>query len=390
MNIGILSHSYPSVDYPYDATFVKDHVDLLKDTHTVKVFVPSVHAVPFTDKWRRAHSPLIQSDSVQSTRIRYWSFPRQSFPNIIQKSITKKVLQEIEQFELDLLHFHFAYPSSLALPALRKLGIPCVLQLHGTVWYQSYHKSSMRPLLKDILDHSDLIIPVANNLRDHLVEAYPEIQYKIEVLPNCLNFDTFTPLPFENKSQYKQQLGWDPETTHCLSVANIRREKGIDILIESIAHSDRLKQIQFHIVGRYENNEYTDYVSNKVAEYNLTNITFYGALDRSKLPVYYTAADFFVLPSRREAFPVSLLEALACGTPVVSTRCGGPQQVINDRVGYIVDREDSDKLKLALEKMAKTWKSFDPSLLQEYIITHYGAEAYRDTLEKKYYRLVDN
>ncbi len=66
-----------------------------------------------------------------------------------------------------------------------------------------------------------------------------------------------------------------------------------------------------------------------------SKVLFLGKVDYGSLPEYYSSAELFVLTSKQEGFGIVLAEALACGTPVVSTDCGGPRDIVNDRTGIL-------------------------------------------------------
>jgi len=84
-------------------------------------------------------------------------------------------------------------------------------------------------------------------------------------------------------------------------------------------------------------------------------------LPQEELPLYYGAADVFVLPSRYELFGIVMLEAMACGVPVVATRFGGPAEVItHGENGFLVDPTDTEELARAIEVLV-----CDPELRRE-------------------------
>jgi glycosyltransferase involved in cell wall biosynthesis len=98
-----------------------------------------------------------------------------------------------------------------------------------------------------------------------------------------------------------------------------------------------------------------------------------------------------VLPSRSESFGSVLVEALACGTPVVATRCGGPEDIVADEVGVLVSKEDPEALAAALEHVLATRGSYDRARLRAHAVRHFSwdgiagqyAQLYQDVLGQR-------
>ena len=80
-------------------------------------------------------------------------------------------------------------------------------------------------------------------------------------------------------------------------------------------------------------------------------VTFRGARSKREVAQFMQQADLFVIPSLAETFSVPAVEALACGTPVLSTRCGGPEEFIVEDVGSLVPSGDANALFRGLDQM---------------------------------------
>jgi glycosyltransferase involved in cell wall biosynthesis len=116
----------------------------------------------------------------------------------------------------------------------------------------------------------------------------------------------------------------------------------------------------------------------KVHTLNLEgSVIFTGYVSRDELRRLYQGALLYVLPSNQEGLGLVLLEAMACGTPVVSTRCGGPEDIIQDgEVGYLVPTENAEQLTSAVASLLR-----QPAHLQAmrkrcvaYVQQHYSRE----------------
>jgi glycosyltransferase involved in cell wall biosynthesis len=82
-----------------------------------------------------------------------------------------------------------------------------------------------------------------------------------------------------------------------------------------------------------------------------------------------------VVPSRRESFSSVTAEAIACGTPVVATRCGGPEEIITAMTGRLARPEDPQDLAGAIEQVLDHRSGYDPAHLHRHIVSRFGTEA---------------
>jgi glycosyltransferase involved in cell wall biosynthesis len=115
-------------------------------------------------------------------------------------------------------------------------------------------------------------------------------------------------------------------------VGRISHDKGLHVLIKSLKYVK--KPVHLVIIGQRDcTPSYYQNVLELVKRENMNarhKITQLGPLERTKIIEWYRKASLFILPSFREAFPVTILEALSCETPVITTRVGGIPEIIKD------------------------------------------------------------
>jgi glycosyltransferase involved in cell wall biosynthesis len=208
---------------------------------------------------------------------------------------------------------------------------------------------------------------------------------KIQVIPLLVDCDWFRPQPTLECVDLKRQLGLTGKKI-VLFVGRIVPYKGLEYLIRAFERITREIGEDFHLLiagggeGRNITNSSSYYQSiYQLAKRNETGkrIHFLGRVENYKLPLYYSLADVVVLPSimRGEAFGSTLLEALACGTPVVASSIDGVKDVLNGNhyIGTYVPPRDDLKLSKAIVKMANQ-KDDVTERCREFAVDSYSVE----------------
>ena len=128
MNIALVSHLFPNELATSQGKFIKDLFELLKKNNSTEVslLVPTPYAIPFTKRNSLNNAPFI-CGSKNITLLKFLSFPRKTFPRVIQKSISYTLLSHLEGLPPDIVHVHWLYPDGLAIPALKKAGYKVIL-----------------------------------------------------------------------------------------------------------------------------------------------------------------------------------------------------------------------------------------------------------------------
>lgn len=157
----------------------------------------------------------------------------------------------------------------------------------------------------------------------------------IEVLPLGIDTDSFLPLKK------------DKDVFTLLFVGRISRLKQIEKGIEAVAHlkKNTTKKIIFNIIGPSSDINYLFELKELAKTLNVINsVNFIGALNQKRLVPYYQKASLFILPSKHESFGIVMVEAMACGTPVIGfKKSWGPDEIIEDSINGILTTEDKFK-----------------------------------------------
>ncbi len=373
MNIALVSHLFPNELATSQGKFIKDMFELLKDNSStdVSLIVPTPLTVPFTKRNSLNNAPFFSS-SKNITRLKYLSFPRKTFPRAIQKSISYTLLSHLEAFSPDIVHVHWLYPDGLAIPALKKVGYKVILTIHGSDWYQSINKPHFRSIISEIFENVDRVLYSGPKLKIDIENEFPMLSAKSDIIYNMVDARKYTVPSKAKRVEKRTKLGWDDSKVHALTVASIREEKGIDLLLDAIIDNPELKNTIFHIIGNYENTEYSKEIEKKLEQGRFQNIQVHPTVSPDELIDYYFSADYYILPSRREGFNVSILEAASCGLPVVATDVGGSKEIKD--AGLIIPK--GDHLVKYIELMNNRFSGYSAKEIHSYITKSYGQNAF--------------
>lgn len=165
-----------------------------------------------------------------------------------------------------------------------------------------------------------------------------------------------------------------------ITVGNMIPRKGFDLLLKADLTID--KEIGVYIVGGHPTEEYLDYCNaNK-----LTNIHFVDFMDKSELQEYYKAADLFVLPTREDIWGLVVVEAMACGLPVITTdRCiAGMELITQGEDGFIYSVNDTVMLSEFVNEVFN--EDFDIRQMMENVIKRVSNITI-ETMAKRHYEI---
>jgi glycosyltransferase involved in cell wall biosynthesis len=220
--------------------------------------------------------------------------------------------------------------------AARGVGVPVVVSaLHSTGWPDGV--SRLNRLLTPI---TDAFIAVADAHGKHMVDNERFPASKVVVIPNGVDTERFAPVP--NADAVRRELGIGPADPVATIVAALRPEKNHELFLQVAAClSQQLSNAKFLVVGDGPRREPLEELARELKIDD--RVRFLGS--RSDVPRLLSASDVFVLTSRNEANPVSILEAMSVGRPVVSTNVGSIRAVVVDgHNGFLVPPGDAEQL----------------------------------------------
>jgi len=385
----IVSHSYPLKLAPFKAKFIQDQVLLFKDSTDFKVEVLNLtpKTIPFT-KRHKIHKGGIKTFGERANRVTYRSFPNKIFPKTIQSNITNSLTSYLRSNKFDLIHLHWLYPGGLLIKKLKQDGFKVILTIHGSDWYQSIQNREVNKLVIEALNLVDQILFSGPQLKNDVLNLLPDLEPKTRLIYNFIDSGYYKLPTSDKKTSIKKHLDFDPDKIHALTIASLRHEKGVDLLVDAIKKAN-VKDTHFHIVGLIEKTEYAASVIKNVRNSGIdSQITFHGLKTPGEVLEYYYASDFYILPSRREGFNLSILESSATGLPVLCTDVGGNKEVINDKMGLVIPPDSVSEFSSGIIQIAKSISSFDSSYISQKTVSTFSEKIMKTRLEDIYSELI--
>ncbi|MEL7199282.1 MAG: glycosyltransferase [Pseudomonadota bacterium] len=343
-----LSTLYPNGANPRFGTFVARSLEALAKRGDWRVTCINPIGIPPIALGRyRALSELPateEENGVVIHRPRFTLIPRigaRRNPSAIVKAALPLIEQIHANTPVDVVDAQFFYPDGPAAAAIAKaIGKPLSIKARGsdiTYWGE---QDFAREQMLDAARHATGLLSVSGDLAKHMT-AMGMPDSKITLHYTGLDRDRFRPL---NHTQLRGQLASElsfplPDNAPLLvSVGALIARKGQCFAIGALPSNPRARLV---LVGKGEDLEKLEAQTRelKVAD----RVLFAGSLDHNLLPLILSAADAMVLPTENEGLANSWVEALACGTPVVTCDVGGARELITDDVaGRLLDQRSSE------------------------------------------------
>lgn len=231
----------------------------------------------------------------------------------------------------DLIDAHYVYPDGVAAVALgRRFNLPVVITARGSDVTQLPDYPAPRRMIRWAMARADAMISVSAGLRDAMV-ALGADGSRITVLRNGVDLDQFRP-PADDAARAALRAGLGLDGPTLLSVGHLIERKGHHHAIGALAH---LPEWRLLIVGEGPDRARLEALAARLGLG--PRVRLLGSHPHAALPRFYGAADLLALASSREGWANVLLEAMACGTPVVASDIPGNGEVVQRReAGLIV------------------------------------------------------
>lgn len=251
------------------------------------------------------------------------------------------ILSILRRRRVQILHGHDFMASVLGTAAALAARIPSLVTLHGSTYYSDrWHR---RSLLGWAARRSSNVVTVSGELGRRLAADLSLPEGHVDVVPNG------TRLRKGCRSRGREILGLGPDDLGILAVGRIVPLKGLDVLVRALPLlGPGAERVRVAVAGAGPALE--DLESMGPTLPGGRRIQYLGM--REDVEDLMAGADIFVMPSRNEALPMALIEAMGAGLPVVASGVGGiPEVVENGREGWLVEPDDPRALAAALSSL---------------------------------------
>ena len=269
-----------------------------------------------------------------------------------------------------IIQAHSSIWAGVAAAAIKKLtGIPYVLTEHrgrfvnnnpqAGALFRDWHY----PLIREAFGNADKIVTVSRALNEKIASISSVHEADIMTIPNLTDTSFFQGKPATDS----------PGTFTFFSLAHLVPEKGMDTLIEAAAILKHDKT-DFRVIIGGDGSERAS-LEQAVRDASIDPIVrFTGKLSKGEVRDWLLHSHAFVLPSHFEAFGVVLIEAMACGLPVIGTRSGGPEFIVGDETEMLVDPGDAFALAKAMRRMIDRIAGYDQAQITRYATERFNPE----------------
>jgi len=380
------SERYVPMDNPLEGVFQRDQALALKKAgFKVGVISPDLRTLRSFSKgwsqWPRGYQYELER-GIPLCRYHGWNW----IPHLQQGkrwlwlqvgvALFKRYLSKHGKPEV--IHAHNARWAGILASRIKRIwNIPYVLTEHSSVYGRKrIHRSEILHIRESFRNAGSRLV-VSPHLGHLLQETIGDSLCPWQWVPNVLDelFEQGRGMPLRKKVDNRPFL--------FLNVGALIEVKGQDQLLIAFAEQFReRREVQLRIGG---NGPLRRRLEALIEKLGITNqVTFLGEIQRQEVLSEMQRCDVYVHSSRYETFGVTLIEALSCGKPVISTACGGPECIVQKTDGILVPPNDPSAFGRAMGEIMDHVGSYDPASIRRDCLLRFGQKTLVDRLSHIY------
>ena len=367
-----ISSWFPNKLEPTNGNFVQRHAEAVSLLHDVEV----LHAI---GNFNQKEKFVFDDEMINGIRtlIVYYKNSKNPLQNFLRRmkayQLGFKKMQKPDLVHGNVLHNNMLFAVSLK----RKYGIPFVISEHWSVFQeQNHHKisKSARFLAKKIAEKASFILPVTENLISGLQKL--GINTPMKVVGNVVDTDLFSP-KFEKSEKFT-----------FLHISNLISLKNPEKIIKAAIDLHQINQnFELQIGGDGDLKPLQKMIHLNNAE---SYIKTFGMLNLEQVSEKMNAANCFVLFSDYENQPCVILESLASGIPVIATKVGGIPDLLNEKSGVLIEKNDSHALLEAMKNVLQKNVVLESSEnLRKYVVENFSKSVIAEKFSEIYNKVLN-
>lgn len=381
MNVLMISRGFPTKKYPQWGCFEKDQAEALaKIGHNVVVV--SVDS-RFLFSWRKLGITHISENGVNYYNS-FW------IPGVITNLFGLKFNKQIKDLQIDriykivekehgkpdIIFGQFFFNTFIGVELKKRYHIPLIGIEHAARFNADILDKTTSFQASFAYMHADKIITVCSPLRDRIKYFFNKDSVVVHnIVDGSFFSDVLTFGPNVNKIKF-------------VTTGSLIYRKGFDLLPRAFAKLNLPEEKwEMNIIGGGEERENLQKQINDLGLQN--NIHLLGQKTKTEIVDILRDSNAFILPSRNENFSVAVLEALACGLPVISSICGGIRECIFDFNGLLFPVNDVDALADAIKYMFENYQSYDRAKIAEDCKNRFSPEVIARQLTDIFEKVVE-
>ncbi len=285
----------------------------------------------------------------------------------------KKIVKE---FKPDVIHGQVATEAGRFAVMLGEIfRIPVVISEHSAMEASGVTSFPHYYYAKRVYRKSSYNTCVSDGLTEGLKKLFPKDEFHT----------VYNAIPFMEMGESKVSYRRD-DCVNMIMVAGLydRYIKGLQYVLPSLKRiKEEGKQVCFHFVGE---GEYLQEYKDKAKQLGLADdCIFYGFCEKQKVYEIMKQMDFFICASIFESFSCTTAEAMMMGKPVLATRCGGPESIVTQQTGILVDKESEQAIYEGLIEMIQAYNQYSSKDIAEYAYNTFSVE----NISRQYFEIYE-
>lgn len=365
----VIPEMFPQHSEDIAGVYTLDYIRAVQHFCEVEVFYPRLSGAP----------GLISEDDPRGFRIHRYHLMSGNGGWLKQVHYIRwfaQALQEAKKLgKFDLIHAHGPLlHGNLAVQLGHHFNIPVVVSVHTGPFSVITKNPFYRRMAQRSISKCELVLAVSNHLKSEIEKAGMHAR-QIEVSGNPINDELFA---LADRSEPRKMM---------IFVSRLDEFKGaLRTLMAFHRVSEKLPEWRLVIAGVGEELEA---VERYVAQHGLSEkVRITGTLSKDSLNLLMMGADFMVFPSRHETFGLIVQEALSTGMPVIASNTTAVGELVNSKMGVMVNPDDIDEIGDAMVHLAQNPENYKGSELREMVVSRFGIKAFGKRMEKHYKSLL--